>query len=93
MHVALLPNGPEHLRLVGETEYVEGEAVRSAVDGGTRIAAIVSRADLTLGPLVEETLRAHVDAGNGLFRGIRHATSWDEDRSIRRNHARAGEGR
>jgi predicted TIM-barrel fold metal-dependent hydrolase len=87
------PEGPEHLRPVGETEYVEGEAVRSATDGrGARIAGIVSRADLTLGPLVEPALLAHLDAGSGLFRGIRHATSWDEDPTIRRNHARAAEG-
>ena len=37
------------------------------------IAGIVSHADLTRAKAVEEVLDAHRDAGQGLFRGIRHA--------------------
>ncbi|MCP4755291.1 MAG: amidohydrolase family protein, partial [Proteobacteria bacterium] len=44
-----------------------------------RIAGIVARADLTTGDLVEETLDAHETAGDGLFRGIRHAGAWEEN--------------
>ena len=84
--------GPAHLRFIGETEYAL-EAAKQSDDGkGARIAAIVSRADMTKGDAVEEVLRAHIDAGEGLFRGIRHATSWDEDSSIQSNHTRAGQG-
>lgn len=81
--------GPKHLRFIGETEYVV-EAARASNDGkGARIAGIVSRADMMMGDHVEEVLRAHIDAGDGLFRGIRHATSIDEDVSIRSNHTKA----
>ena len=67
--------GPEHLRPVGETEFVV-----ASVDLMTRrfpaappIAGIVSRADLRLGIELDEALDAHEAAGGGLFRGIRHA--------------------
>jgi L-fuconolactonase len=85
-------DGPEHLRLVGETEYASANAAASNDGKGARIGAIVSRADLTRTDVLAEVLEGHVAAGNGLFRGIRHATAWDEDESIRRNHARAGKG-
>ena len=72
------PDGPEHLRPVGETEFVAGVAADSAKrQGAARIAAIVSHADLRLGDAVEEVLAAHEEAGNGLFRGIRHAGPHD----------------
>lgn len=67
--------GPEHLRPVGETEFVAeiAEQSRQGAENQARIAGIVSHADLTLGDLVEEILDAHEEAGRGLFRGIRHA--------------------
>ena len=67
-------DGPEHLRPIGETEFVVGEAKRSRGHGKAEISAIVGHSDLTmdLGRLTE-TLDAHNDAGEGLFRGIRHA--------------------
>lgn len=63
-------SGPEHLRPVGETEFVAAEAERA-----TRplIAGIVARADLRLGDRLDEVLDAHAEAGKGRFRGIRHA--------------------
>lgn len=85
-------DGPQHLRLVGETEYAAANAAASADGTGARIGAIVSRADLSQPALLAEVLEAHLAVGNGLFRGIRHATAWDDDDSIRRNHARAGKG-
>ncbi|MFQ5380200.1 MAG: amidohydrolase family protein [Dehalococcoidia bacterium] len=75
-------DGPEHLRPVGETEYVQAAAAASANSGGARIAGIVSHADLTLGAAVSEVLDAHEEAGKGLFRGIRHAGAHAEHPEI-----------
>lgn len=74
-------DGPEHLRPVGETEFVAGQAAASALGrpDQPRIAAIVAHADLQRGDAVEEVLEAHEATGNGLFRGIRHAGARDED--------------
>src|SRR5437763_10084943 len=79
-------DGPEELRPVGETEFALAQAKQSETAGGARIAAIVSYADLRLGAEVERVLAAHVDAGDGRFRGIRHATAHDPDPAIRGNH-------
>jgi predicted TIM-barrel fold metal-dependent hydrolase len=71
---------PEHLRAVGETEFVNGIAAMSAsgLYGECRIAAgIVGNAQLKLGPAVAEVLDAHIRAGGGRFRGIRHQGTWD----------------
>jgi predicted TIM-barrel fold metal-dependent hydrolase len=72
--------GPEELRPVGETEFVAGQAAMSAsgMYGPTRVAAgIVGFADLTLGDRVEPALEAHLRAGGGRFRGVRHSAAWD----------------
>ena len=72
-------SGADHLKCVGETEFVADIAAASA-QGGTGkavIAAIVAHTDLTQGAVLEEVLAAHADAGRGLFRGIRHAGSRD----------------
>ncbi len=68
-------SGPEHLRCVGETEYVTEAARTSAEAGGERavIAGIVSRADLRLGDTLDEVLDAHVEIAGDLFKGIRHS--------------------
>ncbi len=71
--------GPEHLRPVGETEFVAAVAKESAAGPGSTIAGIVAHADLTRGDAVEEVLSAHEAAGNGLFRGIRHAGARAEE--------------
>ncbi|MCW5634454.1 MAG: amidohydrolase family protein [Rubrivivax sp.] len=72
-------SGPEALKPVGETEYVaqvtEGSARRVA-------AGIVGHADLRLGAAVREVLEAHLEAGRGRFRGVRHLTTWDADASL-----------
>jgi L-fuconolactonase len=67
---AYRPDGPEHLRPVGETEFVAAAAEES---GGV-IAALVGHADLRR-PDLDEILDAHTDAGRGLFRGVRDALS------------------
>ena len=71
-------DGPEHLRPVGETEFVAEIAKRSVAGPGSTIVGIVASADLTLGDAVEEVLSAHEAAGEGLFRGIRHALAYAE---------------
>ena len=79
-------DGPEPLRPVGETEFALEQARASVTNGGAEIAGIVSYADLRLGDVVAEVLAAHVDAGDGRFRGIRHATADDPDPRVRGNH-------
>jgi predicted TIM-barrel fold metal-dependent hydrolase len=67
--------GPDHLKPVGETEFVADIAERSTFPGSTKavISGIVSHADLTLAEELVEVLDEHETAGKGLFRGIRHA--------------------
>ena len=65
-------DGPEHLKPIGETEYVIKAAEESAyTPGKATIGAIVSHADMGLGARIEEVFEAHIEAGKGLFRGIR----------------------
>ena len=78
-------HGPEALRPVGETEFVNGVAAMSASGGygGAKICAgIVGHADFRLGGAAEEVLEAHIRAGGGRFRGIRHITAQDADPSL-----------
>lgn len=71
--------GPEEMRPVGETEFVQGVAAENERRRGkTNVAAgIVGFANLTLGSAVTPVLEAHVQAGKGRFRGIRHSCAWD----------------
>ncbi len=85
-------DGPEHLRPVGETEHVAAVAAASAASPGAEIAGIVSFADLTLGAAVAEVLDAHEAAGQGRFRGIRHASAWDASPKIHRTHTNPPQG-
>jgi L-fuconolactonase len=73
-------DGPLELRPVGETEFVAGIGAMSDSGsyGQTRVAAgIVGYADLTLGDRVEPILLAHLRAGGGRFRGVRHSAGYD----------------
>lgn len=68
---------PEHLRPVGETKTVARMA--SAAPGPSRIAGIVGHVDLTQDTArIDEALDAHEAAGQGLFKGIRHAGARDD---------------
>jgi L-fuconolactonase len=81
-------DGPESLRPVGETEFVNGIAAMTASGGYGDLracAGIVSFADLTLGAAVGEALDVHM-ARSGRFRGIRHAAGWDADDRVRNSH-------
>lgn len=83
---------PDHMRPVGEVEFVNGIAAMSASGryGETRVAAgIVGHADLALGAGVEEVLAAQVRAGNGRFRGIRYSISYDAAPEIHNSHTGA----
>ena len=78
-------DGPEEYRVVGETEFVNGQAAMSAsgLYGPSRIAAaIVGTTDLRLGDRVKGVLEAHMAAGGSRFRGIRQTGAWDADASI-----------
>ena len=82
-------DGPDTLKPVGETEFVNGIAAQSASGryGATRAAAgIVSFADLTLGAAVEPVLQAHIAAAPARFHGIRHAAAYDKSPAIRKSH-------
>ena len=83
-HSSYRTEGPDHLKPIGETEYVAAAAARSAADTDkATIAAIVSHANMLLAERVEEVLAAHEAAGNGLFRGIRHAGPHDTSGTLR----------
>ena len=78
--------GPEELRPVGETEFLESVANRAGADAAikTRVAAaIVGHANLTLGDKVAPVLEAHKAASPYRFRGIRHSTIWDASNALR----------
>lgn len=73
-------DGPDHLRVVGETEFVNGMAAASASGtlGPRRIAeGIVGTAFLRTGDRAAETLDAHLAAAGARFKGIREGAFWD----------------
>lgn len=77
--------GPEALKPVGETEYINGIAAASASGHYGDLhacAGIVGFADLNLGAKVAETLEAHIAAAPARFRGIRHYASYDPDPDV-----------
>jgi len=76
-HAAYHDDGPDHLRVIGETEFVVDSAERLLVEhpASPPIAGIVGAADLSDLENLDEVLDAHVDAAKGRFRGIRDALS------------------
>lgn len=77
-----LTEGPEALASVGETTFVRQVAEESARTAGCHIDGIVGYADMNLGDGAQAVLEAHLKAGGGRFKGIRHATGWDPTPSI-----------
>jgi len=78
-------DGPDALRCVGETEFVNGVAAMTAsgLYGEVRACAgIVGHVDFRLGAAVEDGLRSHIAAGHGRFRGIRQSASHDDDPAV-----------
>lgn len=73
-------DGPEEMRPVGETEFVA--AIAKATEAGEYGAfracpGIVSHADCLLGDRIDAVLEAHIQAGGGRFKGIRHSGTHD----------------
>jgi predicted TIM-barrel fold metal-dependent hydrolase len=88
-------DGPAEMKPVGETEFANGVAAMAAsgVYGATRACAgIVSHANLQLGAAARAVLEAQIRAGNGRFRGIRHAAGWDASDEIRKSHTNPPQG-
>lgn len=71
-HAEYRDSGPEVMRPVGETEFVAAQAALAEQTAGARIGGIVAHADLRAKEL-PAVLDAHQAAGQGRFRGIRHA--------------------
>ena len=77
----------EHLNPVGETEHIKGLAQLSHKNSTkTSISGIIGHANLLLGKDVNEVLERHIDIGGNLFKGIRHAGSWDPSDKINNSH-------
>jgi len=73
-------DGPEHLRVVGETEYVDKigrEAMRRGGKYANAVAAIVPTVNLLDWRHAGESLDAHLDASPRM-RGIRFKTAFDD---------------
>jgi len=85
-HAMYRASGPEHLKSLGEVEFVTGIAAmaESGVFGKVRVAAgVVGCPDLMLGDRVRDILEAHVQAGGGRYRGVRNLTAYDPDPGLR----------
>jgi len=80
-------DGPEELRPVGETLFVDSVAGPAQTPFGVCdvAAGIVGFADLTLGSSVQVVLDAHMEASTR-FRGVRHASAWHESDRIHNTH-------
>ena len=87
-------DGPEHLKCLGETEFVVEQARLSEAgsNGEAVVSAIVSRANLELGDAVGDVLDQHIEIGQGLFRGIRLAAARDPNPETLAFPAQAQEG-
>lgn len=85
-HSMYRSSGPEEMRCVGETEFVNGVAAQSASGGYgdfRMCAGIIGTVDLLSGGRVEPVLEAHIAAGGGRFRGIRPTVAWHESSEVR----------
>lgn len=75
---AYYKEGPEHLKCVGETEFIANAAqLAKEQNSPTQIAAVIARADLR-GEQLDSVLDAHEETSNGLFRGVRQAGACSE---------------
>lgn len=76
--------GPDHLKVVGETEFAREVARASAVPNKAEIAGIVAHANLDQDEgLLREVLQAHETAADGLFKGIRQGGAHDPGKNLR----------
>ena len=73
-------DGPDELRPVGETAFVSAIAAESETGAYGAFRAcpgIVGHADCLLGDRIDPVLEAHIQAGGGRFKGIRHSGTYD----------------
>lgn len=73
-------NGPDHMKVIGEVEFVCGVAAQGAsgIYGDCRpCSAIVGHADLKRGDAAKPVLEALISVGNSRLRGIRQHAAWD----------------
>lgn len=81
-HWSYRKDGPEHLKSIGETETVAAVAEAAKQDTSkAQIAGIIAHTNLRA-PELDEALDAHIEASQGLFRGIRHAGAFDTDPAL-----------
>lgn len=86
-------DGPEHLRTVGQAEFVAAVARASREGGGAVIAGFVGHTDLRQPPaMLREVIAAQADAAQGIFRGIRHAGAREPNPQVLRLPGRGPEG-
>ena len=79
-HSEYRKDGPEAMRPVGETAFVAAAAKEcaSGAYGSLRACAgIVGYADCLWGERIDPVLEAHLEAGGGRFKGIRHSGTYD----------------
>ena len=84
-HTRYRADGPERLRVVGETEFLndQGAIGASGLRHGVRVAAgIIGGTDLRQGDAVREVLEAHLAVAPNRFKGIRQHALWDADPTI-----------
>lgn len=75
-------SGPEALRPVGETQFV-ADITAPLQHSSPRVAqGMVGYADLRRGAAVRDVLEAHLAAGQGRFKGVRHLVTWDADQTL-----------
>ncbi|MFI9550606.1 amidohydrolase family protein [Nonomuraea endophytica] len=81
-------DGPRHLRPVGETDWVASQSVSNGL-----LSGIVGYANLTSEPAeLAEALDAHVEAGDGRFKGVRHTVAWDANPGVFASRSRPPPG-
>jgi L-fuconolactonase len=88
-------DGPEELRSLGETEFVNGIAAMSASGnyGPARVAAgIIGHVDLRLGARAAGVLEQHIAVAGGRFRGIRHSSPYHPDPAAQGSSVQAPPG-
>jgi L-fuconolactonase len=86
-------DGPENMKPVGETEYLEKLPRTSKKAPQIKLAAgIIGLADLNSGDAVKPILEAHLAASPKRFRGIRVIVAWDSSPACTRfiNASRKG---
>jgi predicted TIM-barrel fold metal-dependent hydrolase len=78
-------DGPQELKSLGESEFVNGIAAMSASGkyGPSRcVAGIIGNVDLRTGARAKGVLEKHVEITGGRFKGIRNGATWHPDPSL-----------